>query len=33
MFSDTCPYKGVHGCVAITYWHDRPCGAKQEKII
>ena len=32
MFSDTCPFKGVHVCVAITYWHDRPCGAQQEKI-
>ena len=33
MFSDTCPFKGVHVCVAITNWHDRSCGAQQQKII
>ena len=33
MFSDTCPFKGVHVCVAITNWHDRSCGEQHEKII
>jgi hypothetical protein len=33
MFSDTCPFKGVHVYVAITNWYDRPYGAQQEKII
>jgi hypothetical protein len=31
--SDTRSFKGVHVCLAITDWHDRPSGAQQEKII
>jgi hypothetical protein len=33
MYSDARLFKGVHVSLAITDWHDRPCGARQEKII
>jgi hypothetical protein len=33
MYSDARPFKGVQVSLAITDWHDRPCGARQEKII
>ena len=33
MYSDARLFKGVHVCLAITDWHDRPRDAQQEKII